>query len=124
MQLSSPLGLIAIVAILYALGVSHLPTAARWGILAFAFVISCASLRPQIQEARDDVVLACRKLTAAMVGDVSPSKAERISQKVCLAETFAERITREVEADSNALFSEELPLDLPPAVTADAGAAH
>ncbi len=102
-------------------------------LLGLEVAAGCATLRPQIQEARDDVVLACRKLTAAMVGDVSPSRAERIAQKVCLAETFAEVIAKEAVADEDQLFSETLPIETRPidpdlaplpAALGDAGAAR
>lgn len=65
-------------------------------------VIACASLRPQIQAARDDFVLACRELTQAMVGDGTPSKAERIAQKVCLVEQMGETIEHAIVADGSA----------------------
>ncbi len=106
------------VAITFALCAYLYPRAALLVPALAAVIIACASLRPQIQEARDDVVLACRKLTAAMVGDVSPSRAERIAQKVCLAETMASAIEREAEADAEQLFTETLPIDT---TLADAG---
>jgi hypothetical protein len=90
--------------------------------LTSAQVIACASLRPQIQEARDDFVLACRKLTAAMVGDAAPSKAERIASDVCLVEQMGEKIEHAIAKDTGApdLFTRDVPsfadppLDEPP----------
>jgi hypothetical protein len=84
-----------------------------------AQIIACASVRPQIQAARDDFVLACRELTAAMVGDTSPSKAERIAAKVCLAEEMGEKIEHAIAKDTGApdLFSPDVPAELAPPAT-------
>jgi hypothetical protein len=77
-------------------------------------IIACASVRPQIQAARDDFVLACRELTAALVGDATPSKAERIAQKVCLVEQMGETIEHAIAADGAELFTTDPPPGLAP----------
>ena len=86
-----------------------------------ALALSCASIRPPIQAARDDFVLACRELTAAMVGDGSPSKAERIASKVCLVEQMGEQIEHAIVKDTGEpdLFTPDVPAPLadPPAAS-------
>lgn len=79
----------------------------------------CASVRPQIQAARDDLVLACRQLASALAADTEPSKAERIMSDVCAVERLAEPIEHAVAKATGAtdLFTDDPPpfLDSPPA---------
>lgn len=80
---------------------------------------ACASVRPQIQAARDDLVLACRELTAALAADTEPSKAERIMSDVCAVEHLAEPLEHAIAKATGApdLFTTDPPpaLDSPPA---------
>lgn len=114
----TPLALLTIYLLLALLCTWERPTRDRLALtacIAALLINACASVRPQIQAARDDFVLACRELTAAMVGDGTPSKAERIAQKVCLVERMGETIEHEIVADGTELFAPDPPPVLAPA---------
>lgn len=66
--------------------------------LGLGALVSCASLRPQLEVARDDFASACRNLTAAIAGDAHPDQVETVVQRVCVAEQMVDKITREIVA--------------------------